>query len=106
MPAIKVYPTHEAALDVRHPVSGAISDDGSIWEHDAFTARMLSDNAITTDIARRHRSKRQKVDHGKPPAHATGSSEPAPQTADIKASGDADPESSVAAKKTSTATQE
>lgn len=73
MPAIKVYPTHEAALDVRHPISGALSDDGSLWENDAFTARMLSDNAVTADAAGGHKSTRAKVDHGKPPAHATGS---------------------------------
>lgn len=72
MPAIKVYPTHEAALDVRHPVSGPLSDEGSLWEHDAFTARLLSDNAVTTDAKRGHKSERSKIDHSKPPAHATG----------------------------------
>lgn len=81
MPAIKVYPTHEAALDVTHPVSGALSDDGSLWEHDAFTARMISDNAITTDAASGHKSNRAKPDHSKPPAHATVSADAAPSTA-------------------------
>lgn len=73
MPAIKVYPTHEAALDVRHPVSGALSDEGALWEHDAFTARMLSDNAITIVAGNGHRSSRPKADPRMPPAHATGS---------------------------------
>lgn len=72
MPIIKVYPTHEAAMDIRHPVSGALSDEGSNWEHDAYTARMLDDRAITTDPKAGHKSSRPKIDHSKPPAHATG----------------------------------
>ena len=72
MPKIKVYPTHESVFHVAHPIDGHISDEGSMWEHDAFTARMLNDNAVSRDEARRHVFAQKRPDPSRPPAHATG----------------------------------
>jgi hypothetical protein len=67
-----VYPTHENAHVLAHPQSGKISDEGSKWEHDPFTQRLIDTNEISTDPARAHKfSANKKTDHGKPPARAT-----------------------------------
>jgi hypothetical protein len=69
---LKVYPVHENCHVLRHPVDGKISDEGSLWEDDAFTARLMDTNEVTTDEARAHKfSKNKKHDHTRPPAHAT-----------------------------------
>lgn len=74
MPKIKVYPTQENSFILVHPRDGAISDAGSMWEDDAFTARMITDNAVSTDPARCHKfAPDKKRDYSQPPAHATGS---------------------------------
>lgn len=73
MPKIQVFPTHENAHILSHPIDGKISDAGSWWEDDAFTARMITDNAVSTDKLRAHKfDDDKKADHTKPPAHATG----------------------------------
>lgn len=72
MPKIKVYPTHENCHVLIHPTDGKLSDEGSLWEYDPFTARLLDTNDLTRDTARAHKfaaDKRQ--DQSKPPAHAT-----------------------------------
>lgn len=71
MSKIKVYPTHEMALVITHPLDGPLSDAGSLWERDALTGRLLDSNEITTDPARAHLSSREVPDHARPPAHAT-----------------------------------
>jgi hypothetical protein len=76
MAKIKVYPTHENAGAIRHPVDGPLNDDGSMWEEDGFTGRMLADNAVTTDPERGHKYEAPRPDHTRPPAHATGSGVP------------------------------
>lgn len=49
MSLIKVYPTHPNALNISHPASGKLSEEGSMWLDDSFTARMLTDGAVTTE---------------------------------------------------------
>jgi hypothetical protein len=51
MPKIKIYPRKASALNVRHPIDGALRPAGSLWEDDGFTARMLTDRAVTTEEA-------------------------------------------------------
>lgn len=70
MSKIMVYPTHQNALVIAHPSDGPLSDQGSLWQHDGFTARMLTDGAVTTDKARGHISTKPKLDASKPPSHA------------------------------------
>jgi len=73
MPKVTVYPTHENSAAVVHPDSGPVSDEGSSWEYDAFTAKMLADNAVTLEKSAGHKFAAVKQDASKPPAHATGS---------------------------------
>lgn len=47
----KVYPTAENSLVIRHPIDGPLKAEGSDWEVDGFTCRMLVDNALTSDAA-------------------------------------------------------
>jgi hypothetical protein len=49
MAKIRVYPTHVNALNVKHPIDGALKHGGSDWESDGFTARMLTDGSVTTN---------------------------------------------------------
>ncbi|HEY2210272.1 MAG TPA: hypothetical protein VGH62_01390 [Bradyrhizobium sp.] len=49
---VTVYPTSRAALAIKHPVNGPLSEGGAQWLRDGFTARMLSDGAVTLDKAR------------------------------------------------------
>ena len=72
MAKIMVYPTHENALVIAHPTDGALSDAGSLWENDGYTARMLADRAVTTVKEHGHISKRHKPDASQPPARGTG----------------------------------
>lgn len=70
---IKVFPVHENSHVLVHPVDGKISDEGSMWEDDGFTGRLLRDNEVTTDTARAHTfADDKKTDYSIPPAHATG----------------------------------
>jgi hypothetical protein len=63
---------HENCHVLAHPIDGKISDEGSDWEDDAFTGRLIDTNEITTDKARAHKfAEVNKPDHSKPPAHAT-----------------------------------
>jgi hypothetical protein len=48
----KVYPTAENSLVIKHPIDGPLKVEGSDWEVDGFTCRMLVDNAITSDPER------------------------------------------------------
>lgn len=74
MAKIKVYPVHENCFVLVHPQDGRISDEGSMWEDDGFTGRLLRDNEVTTDTARAHKfADDKKVDYTVPPPHATGS---------------------------------
>lgn len=45
----KVYPTGETSLVIKHPIDGPLKIEGSDWEVDGFTCRMLSDHAVTSD---------------------------------------------------------
>jgi len=49
MTKIKVYPTKASALNVRHLIDGKLARAGSEWTEDGFTARLLTDGAITRD---------------------------------------------------------
>lgn len=44
---IKVYPTSDASLNIKHPADGPLKASGSEWTYDGFTCRMLSDGAVT-----------------------------------------------------------
>jgi hypothetical protein len=45
----KVYPTRETSLVLRHPIDGPLMAEGSDWELDGFTCRMLVDHALTSN---------------------------------------------------------
>ncbi len=45
----KVFATHPNALNIAHPMDGKLRPDGSFWEDDGFTARMLADGAVTEE---------------------------------------------------------
>lgn len=45
----KVYPTGENSLVIKHPIDGPLKVEGSDWEVDGFTCRMLVDRALTSD---------------------------------------------------------
>ena len=49
MSKITVYPLSENALNIKHPSDGPLVDTGSAWNNDGFTARMITDGAITDD---------------------------------------------------------
>jgi hypothetical protein len=57
---IKVYPTKESALNVRHPSAGAARVEGVDWPNDVFTARRLTDGSFTTDPAKAFKSASMK----------------------------------------------
>jgi hypothetical protein len=71
MAKITVYPTKESALNIKHPSSGLLKLEGSQWEMDGFTARMLCDEAVTQVKERAFKSTKEPVDPTQPPAHAT-----------------------------------
>jgi hypothetical protein len=48
----KVYPTSASSLVIAHPIDGKLRAEGSDWEADGFTARMLTDGAVTDDASR------------------------------------------------------
>lgn len=70
MAKITVYPTKENALNIRHPIDGPLRATGSAWEQDGFTARMLSDGAVTQDEAKAWLPTKH-IDPAARPAHAT-----------------------------------
>lgn len=45
----KVYPTGASSMAIKHPIDGQLKIEGSEWEVDGFTARMLVDRAITSN---------------------------------------------------------
>jgi hypothetical protein len=45
----KVYPATENALIIEHPIDGKLKPEGSDWEVDGFTCRMLADREITSE---------------------------------------------------------
>jgi hypothetical protein len=45
----KVHATHPNSLNIAHPIDGKLKPEGSHWEDDGFTARMIADGAVTTD---------------------------------------------------------
>lgn len=48
--AIIVYPTSKNALNITHPDANVrLTLQGVSWPEDGFTARMLSDEEVTTD---------------------------------------------------------
>ena len=49
MAKITVYPVKQSSLVLLHPGDGRLVSSGSQWENDGFTARMISDNLVTTD---------------------------------------------------------
>lgn len=71
MAKITVYPTKESALNIRHPSDGPLKLAGSQWEQDGFTARMLTDGAVTRDKDAAFKSTKEPVDPTLPPPHAT-----------------------------------
>jgi hypothetical protein len=72
MAKITVYPTKASALNIKHPIDGQLKAAGSQWENDGFTARMLSDKAVTTERTDAHKPARPLTDPNAPPPHATG----------------------------------
>jgi len=85
MSKITVYPLSENALNIKHPSDGPLVDTGSAWNNDGFTARMITDGAITADKDKAFKSEKPKPDLSKPPAHATyqdeNGTEPIPKSA-------------------------
>lgn len=51
---ITVYPVKQSSLVLVHPADGPLKPEGSDWDNDGFTARMLSDNLVTQDESRRY----------------------------------------------------
>ena len=49
MAKIRVYPAKASALNLRHPIDGKLGATGGEWTEDGFTARLLTDGAITRD---------------------------------------------------------
>jgi hypothetical protein len=49
MVKINVFPKSPNALVIKHPTDGPLRAEGSSWEYDGFTARLLVDGEITTD---------------------------------------------------------
>jgi hypothetical protein len=72
MAKITVYATKQSAFNIVHPTDGALKSGGSSWENDGFTARMLSDGALTTIANAAVESDLPAYDPTKPPAHYTG----------------------------------
>lgn len=68
---IMVYPATKNSLVIRHPISGPLVIGGSLWEEDAFTMRMLTEFAITTNKASGFNEPSALVDITKSPPHAT-----------------------------------
>lgn len=45
----KIYPAQENAIGLRHPIDGPLAAAGSLWTEDGFTARLITDGAVTRD---------------------------------------------------------
>lgn len=58
----KVYPTTEVSLVLRHPIDGPLKAEGSDWEVDGFTCRMLVDRAVTSSADEGWRAPSPAVD--------------------------------------------
>jgi hypothetical protein len=71
MTTVTVYPTSRAALSIKHPINGALIADGSQWTRDGFTARMLTDGAVTLDKDRAWRDTEPPIRAASPPEQAT-----------------------------------
>jgi len=67
---ITVYPTAKNSLVLSHPIDGPLSTDGSSWTRDGFTARMITDGAITDDPSKGW-TPDVPVDAMAAPAHST-----------------------------------
>lgn len=47
---VMVYPTSKNAMNIRHPDGNLpLRESGGEWPNDGFTARMLTDRAVTLD---------------------------------------------------------
>lgn len=71
MTKIMVYPTAQNSLVIRHPIDGQLKAEGSKWEQDGFTARMLTDGAVTSSHNLAWESAEPPADPSAPPAHKT-----------------------------------
>lgn len=74
MTKITVYPVKAGALNIKHPIDGPLQATGSDWEIDGFTARMLTDQAITKDKAKAMKAPPQAAPTA--PAHKTADDKP------------------------------
>lgn len=73
-----VYPAHEHACAIMHPIDGHLAPEGAQWTDDGFTARMISDGLVTT-----HKAKLVKAEYPQHPRYPAQSQAPAvPSEAD------------------------
>lgn len=49
---VKVYPTKRTAVGLKHPHGPVLLITGSLWPQDSFTARRLTDGAVTKDASK------------------------------------------------------
>ena len=46
---VMVFAVKPSVIGLRHPIDGPLKPEGSLWELDGFTARMLTDGLVTRE---------------------------------------------------------